>query len=96
MTPTDAQGSAPRCSCGHATHEGTCKAIVGKREGALSVTRYCGCTRAAPSLGTTTPRERHAVWCDYWIPIPKGGIAYPCSCNGFPAGPPPAPAPEPT
>jgi hypothetical protein len=55
MTPTDAQGAAPRCQCGHATHEGTCKAIVGKREGALSVTRYCGCTRAAPSLGTTTP-----------------------------------------
>jgi hypothetical protein len=39
--------------------------------------------------------SEHKPYCDYWLPIPEGGIAYPCSCNGFPAGPPPAPAAEP-
>jgi hypothetical protein len=48
MTPTDAQGAAPRCE--------------------------------------------HKDWCDYWIPIPEGGIAYPCSCHGF-ARPSPAASP---
>jgi hypothetical protein len=36
-----------------------------------------------PPAPAAEPRERHAVWCDYWIPIPPGGIAYPCSCHGF-------------